>query len=155
MGLTVGGKVIENVTGSVNPVATDALLGQSFLTRFKSWSIDNARQALQLEPQDMQPAQPASTAATFYQARYFLTGYLLRAAVVCEGDGKRTVDAGFGLLGSPELRAISKAYPKTIEQWMGEGSALFNRVVMNEGIGRACAYAITVRSRAEDMTRAK
>ena len=96
--LTVGGKVIENVTGSVNPVATDALLGQSFLTRFKSWSIDNARQALQLEPQDMQPAQPASTAATFYQARYFLTGYLLRAAVVCEGDGKRTVDAGFGLL---------------------------------------------------------
>jgi predicted aspartyl protease len=47
--LTVGNNVvIENVTGSIAPVRGDLLLGQSFLTRFKSWSIDNAKQALVL-----------------------------------------------------------------------------------------------------------
>lgn len=46
--LRVGDKVLENVTGSVAPVAGGLLLGQSFLTRFKSWSIDNQRQALVL-----------------------------------------------------------------------------------------------------------
>jgi predicted aspartyl protease len=44
--------VIENVRGSVANVKGDLLLGQSFLSRFKSWSIDNARQALVLAQWD-------------------------------------------------------------------------------------------------------
>jgi tetratricopeptide (TPR) repeat protein/predicted aspartyl protease len=47
--LTVGNKVLENVNGSVASAQGSLLLGQSFLGRFKSWSIDNARQALVLE----------------------------------------------------------------------------------------------------------
>ena len=39
--LKVGDKTLENVTGSIAPVAGSLLLGQSFLSRFKSWSIDN------------------------------------------------------------------------------------------------------------------
>jgi clan AA aspartic protease (TIGR02281 family) len=46
--LKVGDKVLENVTGSIAPIAGSLLLGQSFLTRFKTWSIDNDRQALVL-----------------------------------------------------------------------------------------------------------
>jgi predicted aspartyl protease len=46
--LTMNNVVIENVTGSIAPVAGELLLGQSFLSRFKSWSIDNAKQALVL-----------------------------------------------------------------------------------------------------------
>ena len=46
--LTLNRLVIENVKGSVANVKGDLLLGQSFLSRFKSWSIDNARQALVL-----------------------------------------------------------------------------------------------------------
>jgi predicted aspartyl protease len=47
--LTMGNNVvIENVTGSIAPVRGELLLGQSFLSRFKSWSIDNAKQALVL-----------------------------------------------------------------------------------------------------------
>jgi predicted aspartyl protease len=46
--LTVNNLVIENVEGSVANVKGDLLLGQSFLSRFKSWSIDNAKQALVL-----------------------------------------------------------------------------------------------------------
>ena len=48
--LKVGGVLIENVKGSISPAAGDLLLGQSFLQRFKSWSIDNTKQVLILEP---------------------------------------------------------------------------------------------------------
>jgi len=44
--LKVGDKTLENVTGSIAPIAGALLLGQSFLSRFKSWSIDNQRRAL-------------------------------------------------------------------------------------------------------------
>ena len=47
--LKVGDRLIENLTGSVGPVKGIPLLGQSFLGRFKSWSIDNSRHALVLE----------------------------------------------------------------------------------------------------------
>src|SRR5581483_5586439 len=47
--LTVGGIVLQDVTGSMAPVGGRALLGQSFLGRFRSWSIDNGRQVLVLD----------------------------------------------------------------------------------------------------------
>ena len=49
--LKVGGKVVENVRGSVAPSRGSLLLGQSFLERFKSWSIDNTKHVLLLEAQ--------------------------------------------------------------------------------------------------------
>jgi clan AA aspartic protease (TIGR02281 family) len=47
--LKVGDMILENVSGSVASVKGSLLLGQSFLRRFKSWSIDNARQVLVLQ----------------------------------------------------------------------------------------------------------
>jgi predicted aspartyl protease len=47
--LKIGDKTLENVVGSVAPVEGPLLLGQSFLSRFKSWSIDNDKQVLTLE----------------------------------------------------------------------------------------------------------
>jgi predicted aspartyl protease len=44
--LKVGNKVLHDVTGNVAPVRGVPLLGQSFLSRFKSWSIDNGRHVL-------------------------------------------------------------------------------------------------------------
>ena len=44
--LKVGDVVMENVTGSIAPAKGGLLLGQSFLGRLKSWSIDNATHAL-------------------------------------------------------------------------------------------------------------
>jgi predicted aspartyl protease len=44
--LKIGDKTLENVVGSILPVAGSLLVGQSFLSRFKSWSIDNQRPAL-------------------------------------------------------------------------------------------------------------
>ena len=47
--LKVGDRVIENVIGSVADVKGSLLLGQSFLSKLNSWSIDNSRQVLILE----------------------------------------------------------------------------------------------------------
>ena len=47
--LKVGDIVIESVTASVADSAGVLLLGQSFLSRFKSWSIDNATHSLVLQ----------------------------------------------------------------------------------------------------------
>ena len=44
--LKVGDRTLNDVTGSVAPVQGGLLLGQSFLHRFKSWSIDNQREVL-------------------------------------------------------------------------------------------------------------
>jgi predicted aspartyl protease len=47
--LRIGGVTLQNVIGSVGEDAAFPLLGQTFLSRFKSWSIDNPRQVLVLE----------------------------------------------------------------------------------------------------------
>jgi TPR repeat protein len=47
--MKVGDRVLESVTGSVAPVQGSLLLGQSFLGRFKSWSIDNNNKTLLLQ----------------------------------------------------------------------------------------------------------
>jgi len=51
--LKVGERVLTDVSGSVASVNGSLLLGQSFLSRFKSWSIDNARQVLVLDVGDL------------------------------------------------------------------------------------------------------
>ena len=52
--LKVGDRTVENVTASIAPVAGQLLLGESFLRRFKSWSIDNSRAALILNGDPIQ-----------------------------------------------------------------------------------------------------
>jgi clan AA aspartic protease (TIGR02281 family) len=47
--LKVGHVEVSRVEASVGPFKAPLLLGESFLKRFKSWSIDNARQELVLQ----------------------------------------------------------------------------------------------------------
>ncbi len=47
--LKVGDKLVANVAGAIAPAEGILLLGQSFLSRFKSWSIDNMKHKLLLE----------------------------------------------------------------------------------------------------------
>jgi clan AA aspartic protease (TIGR02281 family) len=46
--LRVGDREVHDVLASVTNASDGLLLGQSFLTRFRSWSIDNQRQVLSL-----------------------------------------------------------------------------------------------------------
>jgi len=47
--LRIGGRVVEDVTATAGSLSSPFLLGQSFLRRLKSWSIDNANDTLVLE----------------------------------------------------------------------------------------------------------
>ena len=49
--LKVGDKTIKDVIATVLPLGGQLLLGQSFLTRFKSWSLDNKKHVLLLNAQ--------------------------------------------------------------------------------------------------------
>jgi hypothetical protein len=92
-------------------------------------------------------------AATFYKSRYFLAGFLLRAGYACDRENKRTIKAAFDLLGTADLKMMSKAYPDTTKQWMEDGAANFNTGAMKDGIGATCEYAISVRSKAEEIVK--
>ena len=46
--ITVGGREIRNVPAAIYNGSGPCLLGQSFLKRFRSWSVDNGRRALVL-----------------------------------------------------------------------------------------------------------
>jgi len=48
----LGNHVIPNVVASIGPVKGDLLLGQSFLSRFGTWAIDNTRRVLILQSPD-------------------------------------------------------------------------------------------------------
>ena len=47
--LTVGGQTVSNVTASIGRPGSPALLGQSFLSKFASWTLDNERNVLVLQ----------------------------------------------------------------------------------------------------------
>jgi len=47
--LKIGGLVMQNVTVRVSAENSSLLLGQSFLSRLKSWSVDNAKRLLVMD----------------------------------------------------------------------------------------------------------
>ena len=47
--LRIGDRALRDVEGGISPIQGELLLGQSFLRRFKSWSIDNSTHQLVLE----------------------------------------------------------------------------------------------------------
>jgi clan AA aspartic protease (TIGR02281 family) len=46
--LMIGDRAVQNIVASIGSVKSEPLLGQSFLSRFASWSVDNNRHALML-----------------------------------------------------------------------------------------------------------
>ena len=51
--LSVSNRMLTNIHASVAPAKATPLLGQSFLQRFASWSIDNERQVLLLKEKEL------------------------------------------------------------------------------------------------------
>jgi len=74
---------------------------------------------------------------------------LLRAAGVCHDD--RILNAGFALLNTAELKEISITYTKTVREWMDEGAMDFIKEAMTNGVDPACAYAVAMRKKAEEI----
>jgi hypothetical protein len=70
--LQVGGLELRGVVGSVAPARGDLLLGQSFLQRLRSWSVDNQRRVLIISEGVAENAssEPPSSAAGISDTRH-------------------------------------------------------------------------------------
>lgn len=81
--LKVGSLEVRNVIGSVSPSAGTLLLGQSFLSRIKSWSIDNERHVFVFNETTLGPvAEAAATRPSSTAKRPSPTAARPAAAVV-------------------------------------------------------------------------
>jgi clan AA aspartic protease (TIGR02281 family) len=108
--LKVGNYLVENVKASIVDPKAGLLLGQSFLSRFASWSVDNNRQVLLLnaKPQQQQvqescPARIPSAAQHFTGlVTHFLTDEQVLAAT-------RSVEAELGAKVNPGYLRLKHA----------------------------------------------
>lgn len=85
-----------------------------------------------------------------YEARYMLSGFLLRASKVCQGD-ERHIKIAFSLLDPDELKVFSKNFPGKVAEWMENGANNFNTSVLKSGIPDACSYALKVLQEADQI----
>ena len=98
--LRVGNLELLDVMASVVPSAGSPLLGQSFLSRLKSWSIDNERQALVITESASQSPLNVSHVRSINRA----TGWV-RLSAANDPAGRLFVDS-----------AVSRATAKAIDQ---------------------------------------
>ncbi|HEY2528245.1 MAG TPA: retropepsin-like aspartic protease [Xanthobacteraceae bacterium] len=108
--LKVGNYLLENVKATVVDARANLLLGQSFLSRFESWSIDNKRQVLLLNPKtQQQQVQQSCTAQISTAAQHvtgLVTGFLTDEQVLA---ATRSVEAQLGAKVNPAYLALKHA----------------------------------------------
>jgi hypothetical protein len=86
----------------------------------------------------------AQAAATVYHSLYYRSEFLFRSTQFCKGDMKRRADIALGLIGTPEMLAVTNGFPALTKRWMVEGSTAFNDRIMSKGVYGACALAAKV-----------
>jgi clan AA aspartic protease (TIGR02281 family) len=115
--LRVGGLELRNVTASVVPAAGSLLLGQSFLSRLKSWSIDNERQVLAIMPASNSQSSFDAPVARNLNGR---SGWV-RLSALNDPAGALYVNT-MSFRGSGNLRWFSEKhiFPAHTEHWLGK-----------------------------------
>jgi hypothetical protein len=88
------------------------------------------------------PAMAHEPVGLTYQARAQVSGFRLRAAMVCREnyDWRSMAATGVRLLAGP-MRPITNSYPATVKAWGTQGANLFNTGVMQDGVDAACNEA--------------
>jgi hypothetical protein len=91
---------------------------------------------------DAHAAPKHAPAGQYYEARAWVSGFLLRASMVCvdKYDWKAMARAGLDLLAG-NMRPITNGYPETVKAWGTQGANVFNNGVMTDGIDAACSVA--------------
>lgn len=109
--LKVGGYVVENVKATMSSVKGPLLLGQSFLSRFASWSVDNKRRELLLNPKlNQAQARPDCAAQLPVVARHYMaqvTRFLTREEVLA---ATLTVEAQLGAKVNPAYLPLKHVF---------------------------------------------
>jgi clan AA aspartic protease (TIGR02281 family) len=115
--LRVGNLELRDVIASVIPSAGSLLLGQSFLSRLKSWSIDNERQVLLINPSA--PAQLPLIAA--HVKNIDRRSDWMRLSAMNDPEGELFVNT-VSFQGSGNLRSLweKHVFPPHTETWFGK-----------------------------------
>jgi clan AA aspartic protease (TIGR02281 family) len=114
--LRVGNLELRDVIASVMPSAGSLLLGQSFLSRLKSWSIDNEQHVLLITPS----ADSQSSLIVPRAASIRLSGWV-RLSDLNDPAGALYVNAA-SFRGDGNLRWFSEkhVFPAHTERWLGK-----------------------------------
>ena len=159
--LRINNVLLENVPAITSPQSGSLLLGQSFLSRFDYWSIDNSRHLLLLKPNGNDVGPPGQSRSHFkdrrqldsgmagYENSYFIAGALLRAGNACSGDAESMARVSSDLISSPEIKAFENWFPQLTKSWMEAGATDFNNSVTKSGVAAACEEMVSIRAQAE------
>ena len=116
--LKIGKIEIQNVTASVVPAAGVPLLGQTFLARLHSWSIDNQRQLLTIGMETLPPAN--STKVGRERPNYEVPGppwqYLMQYDVLGRPGPKEYIDVSSIRIAGPIRRAWLNDVPIVVTE---------------------------------------
>jgi clan AA aspartic protease (TIGR02281 family) len=115
--LRVGSLELRDVIASVVPAAGSLLLGQSFLSRLKSWSIDNERQILAITPSASSQSSLVAPVATTLNGR---SGWVRLSALNDPGGALYVNTMSFR--GDGNLRWFSEKhiFPARTQHWLGK-----------------------------------
>jgi clan AA aspartic protease (TIGR02281 family) len=115
--LRVGNLELQDVIASVVPTAGSLLLGQSFLSRLKSWSIDNERQTLLIAPS----ATVQSPLIVPHPKSIDRGSEWVRLSAAKDSSGELFVNSA-GLQGSGNRRSLWEKHflPPHTEKWQGK-----------------------------------
>jgi clan AA aspartic protease (TIGR02281 family) len=115
--MRVGSLELHDVIASVVPTAGSLLLGQSFLSRLKSWSIDNERRILAIVPSNSAQASFVTPVLTNLNGR---SGWV-RLSSLRDPAGALYVDTT-SFKGTGNLRWFSEkqVFPSHTEHWLGK-----------------------------------
>jgi clan AA aspartic protease (TIGR02281 family) len=115
--LAVGNLKLRDVVASVVPTAGSLLLGQSFLSRLKSWSIDNERQVLAITPLVTSASSFVAPVVTSINGR---SGWV-RLSALNDPAGALYVNTT-SVKGDGNIRWFSEKhiFPPHSEHWLGK-----------------------------------
>jgi gag-polyprotein putative aspartyl protease len=115
--LRVGGLELSNVAASVVPAAGSLLLGQTFLSRLKSWSIDNERQVLEITPS---AASAPSLVAPVATNPYGRNGWVRLSALNDTAGALYVNSTSFKVHGNIREFSEKRVFPAHTEHWLGK-----------------------------------
>lgn len=159
--LRINNVLLENVAAITSPQSGSLLLGQSFLSRFDYWSIDNSRHLLLLKPNandggapgqaasSLKERRPSSSGIGAYEDTYFIAGALLRASHACSGESQSMAEVSSDLISNPEIKSIENWFPQLTKSWMDAGATDFNNRAAKKGVVTTCEDMVSIRAQAE------
>lgn len=127
--LRVGNVMLHNVVASITGTEGGLLLGQTFLRRLKSWSIDNGRHVLVLEAnsdENMPPPteEPVRSVTTTEVAQNNQPQTGLGSSPLMEGNAEETVRQYFAAWSDP-----SDPDGQAVRQYYGDSVSFYGKQV--------------------------